>query len=59
MSSWRDVREAGSNAVGRLLGRMRGRVSVMGADETVVEVRGDRTVVGFVADAGTGRVCEY
>ncbi len=56
MSSWRDVQEAGSNAVGRLLGRMRGRVSVMGADETVVKVRGNRTVVGFVADAGSGRV---
>ncbi len=56
MSSWRDVQEAGSNAVGRLLGRMRGRVSVMGADETVIKVRGNRAVVGFVADARTGRL---
>ncbi len=56
MGSWRDVQEAGLNAVGRLLGRMRGKVSVMGADETVIKMRGNRTVVGFVADAGSGRL---
>ncbi len=56
MSSWRDVQEAGSAAVRGWLRRVEGQVSVMGADETVVKVRGDRTVVGFVADAGTGRL---
>lgn len=54
MSSWRDVQEAGTKAVGGWLGRMRGRVSVLGADETVVKVRGKRVVVGFATDAVSG-----
>lgn len=38
------------------LSRNRGRVSVLGADETVVKVRGKRMVVGFVTDAESGRL---
>ena len=55
MSSWRDVQEAGAGA-GRWVSRARRRVRVMGADETVVKLRGDKTVVGVVTDAETGQI---
>ena len=56
MSVWRDVQRSGSNALSGWLSRQRGRVRVMGADETVVKVRGNRTVVGFVTDTRSGRL---
>ena len=56
MSVWRDVQEAGSNSLSGWLSRARGRVKLMGADETVVKVKGKRTVVGFVTDAQTGEL---
>ena len=56
MSVWRDVQTTGMNALGGWLSGHRDRVRLMGADETVVKVRGKQTVVGFVTDAGSGRV---
>ena len=56
MSVWRDVQEAGSNALDGWLSRVRGQVRLMGADETVLKVRGRRTVVGFVTDAASGQL---
>ena len=56
MSSWRDVQEAGSNAIARWMNRKGGRVVVMGADETVVRVKGNKTVIGFVTDASSGQL---
>ena len=55
MSSWRDVQEAGSRSL-RWVSRARGQVKVVGADETVVKIRGHKTVVGFVTDAATGQL---
>ncbi len=56
MSVWRDVQTAGTNALGGWLGGRRGRVRMMGADETVIKVRGKQTVVGFVTDAESGQL---
>ena len=56
MSVWRDVQESGSNALDGWLSRARGRVRLMGADETVVKVRGKQMVVGFVTDAESGQL---
>ena len=56
MSVWRDVQAAGTSALGGWLSRDRGRVRLMGADETVLKVRGRRMVVGFVTDAESGRL---
>lgn len=56
MSVWRDVQQAGTSAFGGWLSRQRGRVRVLGADETVLKVRGRQTVVGFVTDAESGQV---
>ena len=55
MSSWRAVQQAGSGAL-EWVRRAGGRVRVMGADETVVRLRGERTVVGFVTDAESGQI---
>lgn len=56
MSVWRDVQEAGSNSLDGWLSKHRGRVRLMGADETVVKVRGRRMVVGFATDAESGQL---
>ena len=56
MSVWRDVQQAGTSALRGWLSRDRGRVRLMGADETVLKVRGIRTVVGFVTDAESGQL---
>ena len=56
MSVWRDVQESGSRALGGWLSRHHGRVRLMGADETVLKVRGRQMVVGFVTDAESGRL---
>ena len=56
MSVWRDVQQAGTSALDGWLSRVRGQVRLMGADETVLKVRGRRTVVGFVTDAANGRL---
>ena len=55
-SVWRDVQEAGENARRRLAKQARGRVRVIGADETFVKVKGDETALGLVTDAETGQV---
>ena len=56
MSVWRDVQESGSGALSGWLSRARGQVRLMGADETVVRVKGKKTVVGFVTDAESGQL---
>ena len=56
MNAWRDVQEAERNARGKQAGDARGQVTVIGADETVVRVNGEKTVVGVVTDAATGEV---
>ena len=56
MSVWRDVQEAGRNARKKQAGQACGRVSAIGADETVVRVKGEKAVVGVVTDAATGEV---
>lgn len=56
MSSWRDVQEAGVGAMRALSGGLRARVEVVGADETVVKLKGEKAVVGFVMDAERGRL---
>ncbi len=57
MSVWRDVQESGSNALDGWLSPLRqSRVRLMGADETVIKVRGKQTVVGFVTDAESGQL---
>ena len=52
MSVWRDVQEAGRNA----RREQSGRAPAIGADETVVRVKGEKTTIGVVADALTGEV---
>lgn len=54
MTSWRDVQEAGA-ALQRGQGRT-GMVEVIGADETVVKVRGRKMVLGFVVDPASGEL---
>ena len=56
MSARRDVQEAERNARRKQAGGARGRATVTGADKTVVRVKGEKTVVGAVADAATGQV---
>lgn len=54
MTSWRDVQEAGV-ALQRGQGRT-GGVEVIGADETVVKVRGRKMVLGLVVDPASGEL---
>lgn len=56
MSSWRDVQESGVGAMKELGGRVNARVAVVGADETVLKLKGEKAVVGFVMDAERGRL---
>ena len=57
MSVWRDVQEAGASALnGWLSPPPRTQVRLMGADETVMKVKGKRMVVGFVTDAESGQL---
>ena len=56
MSVWRDVQEAGRNARRKQSGGARGQVRVIGEDETVVRVKGEKTVAGVVTGAETGQV---
>ena len=53
---WRDAQEAGE-ALRRK--RPAGRVRVLGADETVFEVKGREVVVGFVMDGVNGRTLGF
>lgn len=53
MTSWRDVQQMGV-VLRQRMGRIRGRVEVIGADETVVKVRGKKVVLGFVVDVKRG-----
>lgn len=48
----RDVHRAGLRLQDR---KVAGRVQVLGADETVMRIRGRATLLGFVTDAQTGR----
>lgn len=54
MTSWRDVQEAGLAAARRRA--LPVSVAVMGADETVLRVKGKQQVVGFVVEPGSGEV---
>lgn len=56
MSVWRDAQEAGE-----ALRRKRpvGKVRVLGADETVYKVKGEKVVVGFVVDGVSGRTLGF
>ena len=56
MSGWRAVQEAGKAAARGMSKRAAGRAPVMGADETIVKVRGKAKLVGFVADAEIGKL---
>ena len=56
MSSWRDVQEAGVGAMRALGRRVRERVEVVGADETMLKLKGEKVVAGFVVDADSGRL---
>lgn len=56
MSSWRDVQEAGKLAMGECKRRVSARVAVVGADETVLKVKGEKAVAGFVMDVASGRL---
>jgi transposase-like protein len=57
MTSWRDVQEAGLGAARRLV--LPESVAVMGADETVLKVKGKQRVVGFVVEPGSGEVLGF
>ena len=52
MSARRGVQEAGRNA----RRKQTGRVPPIGEDETVVRVKGEKTVIGAAMDAATGEV---
>ena len=56
MSSWRTVQEAGRTAARGMSKRVAGRTPVMGADETIVKVRGKAKLAGFVAEAESGEL---
>ncbi len=56
MSVWRDAQEAGE-ALRRK--RPAGRVRVLGADETVYKLKGQKVVVGFVVDGEGGRTLGF
>ena len=56
MSVWRAVQKAGENALAGLRRSAPGRVRVIGADETLVKIRGEKTAVGFVVDAASGQL---
>ena len=56
VSVWRDVQEAGEKARRSLAKQVRGRVRAVGADETFVKVKGEKTAMGVVTDAQTGQV---
>ena len=51
---WRDVQEAGRNARCKQAGQARGRVTAIGADETVVRVKGE-TAFGKFEKVAKGR----
>ena len=53
MTSWQDVQEAGLRARRGLV--LPALVEVMGADETVLRVKGKQRVVGLVVSLGVGR----
>src|SRR5919106_951865 len=57
MTSWRDVQEAGLGAARRLV--LPEPVAVMGADETVLKVKGRQRVVGLVVEPGSGEVLGF
>ena len=52
MSGWRAVQEAGRAAARA----MSVKAPIMGADETIVKVRGKAKFVGFVVDAESGEL---
>lgn len=57
MSGWRAVQEADRAATRGLSKRaMSGNAPAMGADETIGKMRGKAKLVGFVADAESGRL---
>ena len=55
-SVWRDAQEAGE-ALRRK--RPAGRVRLLGADETLYEVKGRKVLVGFVVDGESGKTLGF
>ena len=51
-----DEQEAGKLAMGACKRRVSARVAVVGADETVLKLRGEKVAAGFVVDADSGRL---
>ena len=56
MGGWRAVQEAGGAAARGMSERAASGTPVIGADETIVKVRGKAKLVGFVADAESGEL---
>jgi transposase-like protein len=54
MTSWRDVQEMGLGAAQKLV--LPAAVAVMGADESVLKVKGKQRVVGLVVEPESGEV---
>ena len=54
MTSWRDVQQAGVEMRKKPLSQ--GCVEIVGADETVVKVKGKKMVLGFVTNPETGEL---
>jgi transposase-like protein len=57
ITAWRDAQEAGETL--RRRERPAGRVRILGADETVFGVRGQKVVVGFVVDGQSGKTLGF
>ncbi len=53
---WNNVQEAGQAVVAQREKGRKGKVSVVGADETMFKVAGQEITVGFVTDAETGEI---
>ena len=56
MSGWRAVQEAGKAAARGMSKRATGRTPVIGANEAIAKARGKVKLVGFMADAASGRL---
>jgi len=54
MSVWRDVQELGLGI--RLWPSPLGPIAILGADETVVKLKGSKVVVGFITDPQNGKL---
>jgi transposase-like protein len=53
---WNNVQEAGQEIEAQRRSQPKGKVSVIGVDETIFKVAGQEVTVGFVTDAETGEI---